>query len=91
MQLNDLLELKQKQANVSEARSGRKQAEQATLQAKLQAAQAEATTRQGTSIMLASNLKLQDKNYGKLTRSEVHNCDDSLRKSHSHPTLCDPK
>jgi len=44
----DLLDLKQKQANVSEARSGRFQAEQATRQAV-------ETAKQGTSIMLVSS------------------------------------
>ncbi|CAG8971845.1 hypothetical protein HYALB_00001956 [Hymenoscyphus albidus] len=45
-------------ANASEARSGRQQAEQATLQATLQAKQAEATTRQGTSIMLFTTVTI---------------------------------
>jgi hypothetical protein len=48
-QLTVLLDLKQKQANVSEARSSRIQAQQAN-------EQANETTRQGTIIMLVSTM-----------------------------------
>ena len=48
-QLTVLLDLKQKQANISEARSSRLQAEQAN-------EQANETARQGTIIMLVSAL-----------------------------------
>lgn len=48
-QLTVLLDLKQKQANISEARSSRLQSEQANEQAK-------ETARQGTIIMLVSAL-----------------------------------
>lgn len=55
--VTDLLDLKQKQANVSEARSGRQQAEQAGRQAEQAGRLAQETSRQGTSIMLV-NLSL---------------------------------
>jgi len=66
----DLLDLKQKQANVSEARSGRFQAEQATRQAV-------ETAKQGTSIMLVS-LPPSTKLFSNLNSIAVHHCNNSI-------------
>jgi len=60
--VTDLLDLKQKQANVSEARSGRQQAEQAGRQAEQAGKLAQETARQGTSIY-ASQFSLHDINH----------------------------
>ncbi|KAH7397978.1 hypothetical protein BKA64DRAFT_673281 [Cadophora sp. MPI-SDFR-AT-0126] len=57
-QIVDLLDLKQKQTNVSEARSSRFQAEQANEQAKQAALQAMETTKQGKSIMLFTTVTI---------------------------------
>lgn len=75
-QLTVLLDLKQKQANISEARSSRLQAEQAN-------EQANETARQGTIIMLVSAL-IQANDWW-LTSNIVHYRHDSLRKTHLPP------
>ena len=67
--------MKQKQANLSEARSARQSAEEAALQA-------EETTRQGYSIMLVSPIQMQDlAQTCKLTLQTVYYCHHPLRKS----------
>ncbi|PVH73425.1 hypothetical protein DL98DRAFT_51819 [Cadophora sp. DSE1049] len=57
-QIVDLLDLKQKQTNVSEARSSRFQAELANKQAEQAALQAIETTKQGKSIMLFTTVTI---------------------------------
>jgi len=70
-QLTVLLDLKQKQANISEAHSSRLQAYLAYEQAKLAYEQADETSRQGTIIMLVSALILAHGSDAKIDSSPL--------------------